>query len=114
MAARHGRDTVAPGLLAGYAAVAIVVVQGESIGCGGGVALRCGAALDPLSVAEIRRLGEALARHEADHPQAVAIIQLLLFTGCRKSEIVTLKWRFRGGYASTDASHRRKRLCAGC
>ncbi len=47
-----------------------------------------------LSVAEIRRLGEVLERHEADHPQAVAIIRLLLLTGCRKSEIVTLKWRF--------------------
>ena len=33
-----------------------------------------------------------LARHEADYPQAAAIIRLLLLTGCRKSEIVTLKW----------------------
>ena len=47
-----------------------------------------------LSAAEIRRLGAALARHEADWPQAVAIVRLLLLTGCRKSEIVTLKWRF--------------------
>ena len=47
-----------------------------------------------LSTPEIRRLGEVLARHEADHPQAVAIVRLLLLTGCRKSEIVTLKWRF--------------------
>ena len=47
-----------------------------------------------LSTAEISRLGEVLARYEADHPQAVAIIRLLLLTGCRKSEIVTLKWRF--------------------
>ena len=46
-----------------------------------------------LSVAEIRRLGQVLARHEADHPLFVAIIRLLLLTGCRKSEIVTLKWR---------------------
>ena len=32
MAAGHGRDAVAPGLLAGDAAVPVVVVQGEGIG----------------------------------------------------------------------------------
>ena len=45
-----------------------------------------------LSAVEIHRLGEVLARHEAAHPQAVAIIRLLLLTGCRRSEVVTLKW----------------------
>ena len=47
-----------------------------------------------LSTAEVSRLGAVLTRHEADHSQVVAIIRLLLLTGCRKGEIVTLKWRY--------------------
>ena len=47
-----------------------------------------------LSTAEVRRLGQVLTRHEADRPQAVAIIRLLLLTGCRNGEIVSLKWSY--------------------
>ena len=47
-----------------------------------------------FAAAEIRRLGAVMTRHEADRPQVVAIIRLLLFTGCRKSEVVTLKWSY--------------------
>ena len=36
----------------------------------------------------------ALERHEARQPFRVAALRLLLLTGCRKSEIVTLEWRF--------------------
>ncbi|MDE0242490.1 MAG: tyrosine-type recombinase/integrase [bacterium] len=52
-----------------------------------------------LSEEEVRRLGEVLARHEGDHPMCVAIIRLLLLTGCRKREIATLRWKeYREGH----------------
>ena len=47
-----------------------------------------------LSPEEYRRLGMVLDRHEAHQPFRVAALRLLLLTGCRKSEIVTLEWRF--------------------
>ena len=47
-----------------------------------------------LSPEEYRRLGTVLDRHEACQPFRVAALRLLLLTGCRKSEIVTLEWRF--------------------
>ena len=48
-----------------------------------------------LSAVEIRSLAAALDRFEPDRPQQVAIIRLLLLTGCRASEVRTLKWRYR-------------------
>ena len=45
-----------------------------------------------LSDDEIRRLSARLPAHEAHWPQQVAVIRLLLLTGCRKSEILTLQW----------------------
>ena len=45
-----------------------------------------------LSDDEIGRLSEHLSAHEERHPRQVAIVRLLLLTGCRKSEILTLRW----------------------
>ena len=47
-----------------------------------------------LSSAELARLGAALDQGVAlgEHPSAIAAIRLLLITGCRKNEILTLKW----------------------
>jgi integrase len=48
-----------------------------------------------LSIEELRRLGEALveaARTQSVSPPAVAAIRLLVFTGCRVSEILMLEW----------------------
>ena len=48
-----------------------------------------------LSPTEYRRLGEALDGAEADgsvHLPSIHAIRLLLLTGCRRNEILTLKW----------------------
>ncbi|MGB8839481.1 MAG: site-specific integrase [Aliidongia sp.] len=47
-----------------------------------------------LSEAEQLKLGDALQRAQAEgtHPAAIAAIRLLALTGCRKSEILTLRW----------------------
>lgn len=47
-----------------------------------------------LSGEEFARLGAALAQAECDgeHPSAVNAIRLLALSGCRKSEIVMLRW----------------------
>ncbi|WP_372785009.1 tyrosine-type recombinase/integrase [Phenylobacterium sp.] len=60
-----------------------------------------------LSPAEIARLGEALAAAEAvgvESPSAIAAIRLLVLTGCRKNEVLTLKPGF------VDRHHRCFRL----
>ena len=46
-----------------------------------------------LSEQEIFRLGVVLKKHEETFPMHVAIIRLLLLTGCRKQEIATLQWK---------------------
>ena len=59
-----------------------------------------------LSEAEVSRLAETLATMEAEHALpavAAAAIRLLLLTGCRKSEILSLRWKlidFERGYLS--------------
>lgn len=48
-----------------------------------------------LSPRELARVGIALARAErqqSETPFALAAIRLLMFTGCRRDEILTLKW----------------------
>ncbi len=51
------------------------------------------------SVEEVRRLGLVLQRHELRSPTHVAIIRLLLLTGCRKQEVVSLRWtEYREGH----------------
>ena len=52
-----------------------------------------------LSDNEIRRLSERLLAHAGRCPGQVALIRLLLLTGCRKSEILTLRWSdYREGH----------------
>jgi integrase len=49
-----------------------------------------------LSEIEIARLGKALAKAEeaGSPPAAIAAIRLLILTGCRKSEVLGLEWRW--------------------
>ena len=44
-----------------------------------------------LSDDEIRRLSAALSTHAAERPGQAAVIRLLMLTGCRKGEILTLR-----------------------
>ena len=45
-----------------------------------------------LSDAEIGRLAARLSTHEGERPLQVAAVRLLLLTGCRRSEVLTLRW----------------------
>jgi integrase len=45
-----------------------------------------------LRPAEYRQLGEALSDMDEQHPEVVAIIRLLMFTGARLAEIRDLRW----------------------
>jgi integrase len=50
-----------------------------------------------LSAAELRRVGEVLREMEAEGlelPSAIAAVMLLILTGCRLGEIMTLKWEY--------------------
>ena len=52
-----------------------------------------------LSDDEIRRLSARLSAHDPAQPQQVATIRLLLLTGCRKGELLTLRWSdYREGH----------------
>ena len=46
-----------------------------------------------LDADELARLGSALDAREARWPEAVAAIRLLALTGCRRSEVLNLRWR---------------------
>ncbi len=46
-----------------------------------------------LKADELARLGGALDAHEARWPEAVAAVRLLALTGCRRSEVLDLRWR---------------------
>ena len=56
-----------------------------------------------LDADELARLGRALDTREAEWPEAVAAIRLLALTGCRRSEVLNLRWRDIGA----DAIHLR-------
>ena len=52
-----------------------------------------------LSDEELQRLGQSLSAHEREWSSHVAAMRLLLLTGCRKSEVLTLRWSdYRDGH----------------
>ena len=54
-----------------------------------------------LDTGELTRLGRALDAREAEWPEAVAAIRLLALTGCRRGEVLNLRWRDIGAGAIT-------------
>ena len=52
-----------------------------------------------LDTDELGRLGRALDAREAEWPEGVAAIRLLALTGCRRSEVLNLRWRDIGAEA---------------
>ena len=52
-----------------------------------------------LDTDELAQLGRALDDHEDRWPETVAAIRLLALTGCRRSEVLHLRWRDIGGDA---------------
>ena len=46
-----------------------------------------------LDADELSRLGRALGANETRWPEAVTVIRLLALTGCRRSEVLDLRWR---------------------
>ena len=46
-----------------------------------------------LDADELARLGRALDANKARWPEAVAAVRLLALTGCRRSEVLDLRWR---------------------
>ena len=59
-----------------------------------------------LDAEERMRLGRALDTREAEWPEAVAAIRLLALTGCRRSEVLKLRWRDIGADALDLADSR--------
>ena len=52
-----------------------------------------------LDTDELARLGRALDAGESEWPEAVAAIRLLALTGCRRGEVLNLRWRDIGADA---------------
>ena len=86
--------------------LSIIMVEAEELGCRpedsnpakGLRRYKCRERNRLPTVEEIGRLGKALREAEHNRPRQTAIIRLLILTGCRKSEILNLRWKdYRDG-----------------